>query len=773
MNAFDCCIRSKDYYIDDSQTPKKSTNTITSSSLPSPPTIQSANMTTDQQQHQQQKEKVSTFARQSELPRLPIPSLEETLTSFQSTLEPLLSATEYTQAKRDIQTFRSNESEGPKLHSLLLEYEAQNVSSHTVGSYIEEFWSEAYLSPNTSVVLNLNPYFLLENDPNLVKQSQIPRAASLCFNSLKFAHSIKNETLTPETFKSNPICMDQFRSLLGSTRIPKLDEADVVEVDPHSTHVAVLYRHEFYFFTALWPHDHPSHPNAVAVSEAEIAHILKNIVEDGKQTPLHDTTCSSALGVLTTLPRMQWARARENLASSSAHNKTTLEILDSALFCLVLDDYIPSTVHHAAANLLHGTTELKVNAELGVEYQVGTCCNRWYDKLQLIVCGDGSAGVNFEHSAIDGHTALRFASDVFAETLVSFAKSITKSIYPKGECPISNVLESTVVLASFMEDGHGGGLDTNPKKLTWDDVPGIQKQIYHAETKLGDSISADDTHVLEFEDFGKNLIVRNKMSPDALVQMSILLAYYKLYGEIVNQYEPVLTKQFFHGRTEAMRSTTAQTVSLCKIWTDASSTTEQKLEALRVAVKNHGTLVRQALQGKGVDRHLYALKCIAEKRNVDMPPFFSSPAWNALNHTVLSTSNCGNPALRLFGFGPVVNDGFGIGYIIKEDGIQYSISSKHRQTGRYANVLEGTLREIGAMLQPLNHQRLGYHRTEKKKGANYLVGFDFFGESKIKDKRKRLLEKSAGDSSFVGRSYRRQTSVDSEALSSVGTKIKR
>jgi hypothetical protein len=29
--------------------------------------------------------------------------------------------------------------------------------------------------------------------------------------------------------------------------------------------------------------------------------------------------------------------------------------------------------------------------------------------------------------------------------------------------------------------------------------------------------------------------------------------------------------------------------------------------------------------------------------------------------------NCGNPALRLFGFGPVAADGYGIGYIIKED----------------------------------------------------------------------------------------------------------
>ena len=457
------------------------------------------------------KEKTSTFARQGELPRLTIPSLEETLKAFESTIEPLLTPAEYTQAKADIATFATTD--GPELQSLLQQYDTQNASSQTIGSYIEEFWSEAYLSPDTSVVLNLNPYFLLENDPNVTKQSQIPRAASLCYNSLKFAHLIKIESLTPETFKSSPICMDQFRSLLGSARIPKLEEADVVEVDTHSSHVAVLYRHEFYFFTALWPHDHPTHPHAVAVSEAEIAHILKGIVDHGANhdhdIPLHDDSSSTAIGVLTTLPRTQWAKARLSIEESSTHNATTLGIVDSALFCLVLDDYIPPTVHAAAANMLHGTTELKVKESSGVEYQAGTCCNRWYDKLQLIVCGDGSAGVNFEHSAIDGHTALRFASDVFAETLVSFAKSITKSIYPKGECPISNVLESTVVLASAM-DGNGG-LDTSPKKLTWDHVPGMQEQIYYAETKLGDSISADDTHVLEFEDFGKNLIVRNKL----------------------------------------------------------------------------------------------------------------------------------------------------------------------------------------------------------------------------------------------------------------------
>lgn len=29
-------------------------------------------------------------------------------------------------------------------------------------SYVEEFWNESYLQPDASVVLNLNPYFVLE-----------------------------------------------------------------------------------------------------------------------------------------------------------------------------------------------------------------------------------------------------------------------------------------------------------------------------------------------------------------------------------------------------------------------------------------------------------------------------------------------------------------------------------------------------------------------------------------------------------------------------------
>lgn len=269
--------------------------------------------------------------------------------------------------------------------------------------------------------------------------------------------------------------------------------------------------------------------------------------------------------------------------------------------------------------------------------------------------------------------------------------------------------------------------------------------------------------------------------------MSILLAYYSLYGDIVCAYEPVLTKRFLHGRTEAMRSTTSKVTELCNIWTNSSSSKAQKVESLREATKYHSKLVKEASDGKGVDRHLYALQCIAEKNNIQVPELFKSKAWETLNRTVLSTSNCGNPALRLFGFGPVVPDGFGIGYIIKDNGIQYSISSKHRQTRRFAKTLQQTLTEIGLMLEPLTSQTMGYHGESLLKKPDLKIsseanqtkitesatriGANYSGPENISKKSVRGRT-SLGIKSFVGRrTFRRQNSLKSQTMRSTGTDL--
>jgi len=711
-----------------------------------------------------------TFGNQKHLPRLPIPTLEETMEKFLKHLEALEAEADPEvrwETKQAIREFLKGGSDGdkddgdkddsdgdgesssklrritgPMLQKLLLDYDRSGQANGSIGSYVEEFWSEAYLAPDSSVVLNLNPYFLLEESPDpKLAGNQIPRAANLCFASVKMASQLRNETLKPDTFRGKALCMDQFRALFGASRVPQLKSSDTIAVYNESNHVAVMCCNQLYYFQALWPN------GDVAVDEGDLVDILEAIWANahgtetapakasasaniatataapstktaqgtGTGTPTcrdHYTESVSALGVLTSLDRTQWAQAREEIIRHAPTTNTeSFAIVDSALFVLVLDDCSPRTKHEAAANMLHGSYELaehhpEDSAYNAIEYQVGSCTNRWYDKLQIIVTSDGGAGINFEHSAIDGHTALRFVSDIYADTVIAFAQSITKLVHAhQGLVP--SVITANVRRAAVTLDQKGRPtLDVFPKKICFELSESIQRKIYFAETALGDQILASDTHILEFKDYGKRFITFNKLSPDSYVQMSMMLAYYRLYGKIVCAYEPVMTKGFYHGRTEAMRPATIEAKELCEIFCNPSSTPQEKLAALRRATQAHSQLVKECAQGKGVDRHLYALKCIAEKHELPVPEFFRSEAWRKLNHTILSTSNCGNPSLALFGFGPVVPDGYGIGYIIKDSHLHYAICSKHRQTTRYALTLEGVLREMASLLEPISQTKV-------------------------------------------------------------------
>jgi carnitine O-acetyltransferase len=132
-----------------------------------------------------------------------------------------------------------------------------------------------------------------------------------------------------------------------------------------------------------------------------------------------------------------------------------------------------------------------------------------------------------------------------------------------------------------------------------------------------------------------------------------------------------------------------------------------------------------------------------------MPSIYTDPGWALLGTSILSTSNCGNPALRLFGFGPVAADGYGIGYIIKEDGISvyefpflpsfplsYSkiefahfsqhpscASSKHLQTRRFLDTLQGYLLDIQRLLIQL-------HRSANERPAPFVDHLGILRDSK-------------------------------------------
>lgn len=66
----------------------------------------------------------------------------------------LQSPSEHERTKRVVKDFL--EKDGPPLHEKLVEY------ASTRASFIEEWWTESYLSHSESVVLSLNPFFILE-----------------------------------------------------------------------------------------------------------------------------------------------------------------------------------------------------------------------------------------------------------------------------------------------------------------------------------------------------------------------------------------------------------------------------------------------------------------------------------------------------------------------------------------------------------------------------------------------------------------------------------
>ncbi|KAG6010294.1 hypothetical protein E4U21_007343 [Claviceps maximensis] len=707
-----------------------------------------------------------TFAGQDKLPKLPIPDLASTCDKYLEALRPLQSPREQAETEDAVKDFLSTD--GPDLQEKLKRYARGKTS------YIEQFWYDSYLNFDNPVVLNLNPFFLLEDDPTPARNNQVTRAASLVVSALEFIRAVRKEELPPDTVKGKPLCMYQFSRLFGTARVPTDHGCQIVQ-DPEAKHIVVICHGQIYWFDVL------DNNSDVIMTEKDIAVNLHTITEDASQTPIQEAA-KGALGVLSTENRKTWSDLRDVITNDAeSNNADCLNIVDSALFVLCLDYTEPQDVAALCQNMLCGTSEVKNGV------QIGTCTNRWYDKMQIIVCKNGSAGINFEHTGVDGHTVLRFASDVYTDTILRFARTIN------GRAP--TLWTSTSPDPSKRDPESFGDVETTPRKLEWDMVPELSIAVRFAETRLADLIEQNEFQCLEFSSYGKNFITSMGFSPDAFVQMAFQAAYYGLYGRVECTYEPAMTKFYLHGRTEAVRTVSQDSVDFVQtFWADNPA--EHKIAALKRACQKHTARTKECLKAEGCDRHLYALFCVWQKYVDDeidigtssvagsadddddcspvhslckeeedeysnsssehlidvkleresavaaaataidsstsspssqqntrshprpLPFIFADGGWDKLNTTVLSTSNCGNPCLRQFGFGPTSGDGFGIGYIIKNDSISICVSSKHRQTKRFVDTLESYLLEIRRILRITNRKSpLSTHKSSRAREA--------------------------------------------------------
>jgi carnitine O-acetyltransferase len=118
---------------------------------------------------------------------------------------------------------------------------------------------------------------------------------------------------------------------------------------------------------------------------------------------------------------------------------------------------------------------------------------------------------------VDGHTVLRFVSDIYTDTILRFAQTInsqTKSIF-------HSVAQNEERRRSSGASSKNALLmqDLNPRKIEWKLNKELSLGIRFAETRLSDLIQQNEVNVLEFDEYGKSFIVDMKLSPDAFVQV--------------------------------------------------------------------------------------------------------------------------------------------------------------------------------------------------------------------------------------------------------------
>ncbi|XP_074492515.1 carnitine O-palmitoyltransferase 2, mitochondrial [Sebastes fasciatus] len=608
---------------------------------------------------------------QKSLPRLPIPKLEDTVRRYLAAQKPLLDDDQFRTTEKLAQDFQNGV--GKQLHEELVAQDKNN--KHT--SYISGPWFDMYLSARESVVLNFNPFMSLNPDPKTEYNDQLVRATNVVCSAVRFMKTLRAGLLEPEVFHLNPaksdtdgfkkfirwvpsslswygaymvnaypLDMSQYFRLFNSTRIPKSGR-DELFTDDKGRHLLVMRKGNMYAFDII-------DRDGNLVEPAEIQSHLSYILSDQTPEP------AFPLGVLTSENRDVWAGLRDKLIA--AGNAEDLRIADSALFCLSLDDETMRDHIHISHNMLHGDG-----------------CNRWYDKsFSVILAKDGNAAINFEHSWGDGVAVLRFMNEIFKDTTEK------PTVHPGSATAAAADSASAVRRLQFNLDGE------------------LENGIKKAKENFDSAVSTLTIDAMEFKKGGKEQLKKSKLSPDAIAQLAFQMGFLRQYGQTVATYESCSTAAFRHGRTETIRPATVHTdrCSRAFVCQPGQHSVEQLQAMLSECSKYHGQLTREAAMGQGFDRHLFAMRYLANSNGQALHSLYTDPAYAAINHNILSTSTLSSPAVHLGGFAPVVPDGFGVGYGVHDDWIGCNVSSyPARNVHEFLQCVEKSLEDIFAVLE--------------------------------------------------------------------------
>eukprot|EP01059_Diplonema_ambulator_P006739 TRINITY_DN16350_c0_g1_i2.p1 TRINITY_DN16350_c0_g1~~TRINITY_DN16350_c0_g1_i2.p1 ORF type:complete len:623 (+),score=232.67 TRINITY_DN16350_c0_g1_i2:47-1915(+) len=549
---------------------------------------------------------------QSSLPRLPVPPLEQSLKIYLNSVRPLCNEEEWKRTKEAAIEFLTS-GLGDELHERLLKRAAEKSDS----SWLVDWWNElSYFGYRDPVVVYVSYFYQFVADTwSGMKSAR--RAAGYIKAALRYRDLIMTEQLPPEMSGKSPQDMSMYKYLFNAIRIPKKGKDYYATFDGYrNTHVVVLRKGKIYTIE--------TRQNGAELSLDELVQQVEKIIAMAGQQ-----TAANPVGLLTSENRDTWAAAREHLVATG--NEKQLHIIDSSVMALCLDDCTPQSIDETARTLWHGDG-----------------MNRWFDKpLQFIVADNGEAGFCGEHGIMDGTPTLR--------------------------C-VDWVLDALASGPQKVEVGKGVGAPlAAPEEIVFKVDTKTSQSIRGASAAFKKLVSEQELRVLDWKHFGKNGIKKLKVSPDAFCQMAVQLAYKRLTGKFGATYEACSTRGFLHGRTETIRSLHTPGAKFVAAM-DSAATAKQKYSLLQKAANHQAWYARMAAKAQGCDRHLMGLKLLCKEN--EKPALFSDPMYSYSSSWVLSTSALASEHFATWGFGEVVPNGYGVGYLCNQNNLSFTLTSR-------------------------------------------------------------------------------------------------
>jgi carnitine O-acetyltransferase len=578
-----------------------------------------------------------TFGNEEHLPRVPVPALADTCRRFLEWSAPLLTDEQRAATERAVEEFLAPGSPAHDLHAELVRYDERL----DVASWLDDFWATRYLGRRDRIALNANFFFLFHDSG----EDQLTRAAGLVAGAVDYKLRLDDEEIPPAMLRGKPLSMVQNKFLFSETRVPGAVQ-DTVRA-PYSAahpgpatarHVVVFHRATPFRLEVLDTDGRP-------YDREDLGAALAAIVKTG---PVTDDP-AAAPGHFTTMARAEWAATRERLAEANA---AALEDVESALFCLCLEDTAPVGTQEACDLLLHGDSG-----------------NRWFDKsVSLVVFADGTAGINVEHCHLDGTTILSFV-----DTLL-------------GGAPVRVATRGVPAWS--------------PIEFDLDDA--LRTTAREAAASFAAYADATATTTLAFPDFGSTRVKGLGMSPDAFVQLAYQLAHRRAKGLTGATYESIATRQFRHGRTEAMRVVTPEVLTFVSTMEDAGADRAAKRAAFQAAAAAHVKRAKECQAGDAPEQHLWELQLLAKRRGEPAGlALYESPGWKVMRDDYLSTSSAPSVNVQFFGFGSTSPQCIGVAYVLLPDSLNIYLSTPKRVAGqmdRFATELTTALTELTALL---------------------------------------------------------------------------